>query len=370
MAVTKGGKGFSDDCNFKNVVSKCYYVDKTIFIRELIDEYPKHPAMLFTRPRRFGKSLNISMIRTFFEKTEEDTSLYFKDLDIWKCEEKYTSEQGKYPIISLDFKDVLDKSWDKMYSGIRSCIASEYSRFDFVESKLKSDKAKIFRDIKNRKADESDFANSLKFLCESLFTYYGVKPIILIDEYDVPIQKAYEKGYYDEVVGFIRSLFSAAFKGTDLKITFAVITGAMRIAQESIFTGLNNLAVYSVLTDKYSQYFGFTKDEVRKILDDFGAPKKWDEVCEWYDGYKFGDTEIFNPWSLSHYIDNNFAPEAYWAGTSSNSIIKDMLHVTTAEISSEIMNIVQGRETVVPINEKVPYAGLKENPMNVFSILL
>ncbi|MCD8205213.1 MAG: AAA family ATPase, partial [Clostridia bacterium] len=240
MAKSKNGRGFSKKSNFIETVSNYYFVDKSLLIKELIDNDGGDDALLITRPRRFGKSLNLSMIRTFFEKTDVDTSIYFKDLDIWKCGDKYTSEQGKYPIISLDFKDVLDKSWDKMYSGIRSCIASEYSRFDFVESKLKRDKAKIFRNIKNRKADESDFANSLKFLSEALFTYYGVKPIILIDEYDVPIQKGYEKGYYDDVVGFIRSLFSAAFKGTDLNITFAVITGAMRIAKESIFTGLNN----------------------------------------------------------------------------------------------------------------------------------
>ncbi|MCD8205112.1 MAG: ATP-binding protein [Clostridia bacterium] len=370
MALTNDGRGFSDDCNFINIVSKEYYVDKSLLIRDLIDNHSRHPVMLFTRPRRFGKSLNISMIRTFFEKTENDNSVYFKDLEIWKCGDKYTSEQGKYPVIYLDLKDALDKSWEKMYLGIRSCIASEYSRFDFVESKLKSDKAKMFSDIKNRTADETDFANSLKFLSDALYAYYGVKPIILIDEYDVPIQKGYEKGYYSDVIDFIRSLFSAAFKGTNLNITFAVITGAMRIAQESIFTGLNNLAVYSVLTEEYSRYFGFTRDEVKKILDDFGHPEKMDEICEWYDGYKFGDTEIFNPWSVSHYIDKNFAPETYWAGTSSNSIIKDMLHVTTAEISAEIMDIVQGRETVVPINENVPYAALKENPSNVFSILL
>ncbi|MCD8205298.1 MAG: ATP-binding protein [Clostridia bacterium] len=372
MALTKDGRGFSDACNFMNIVSKEYYVDKSLLIRDLIDNNSRHPVMLFTRPRRFGKSLNISMIRIFFEKTRKDNSVYFNDLDIWKCGEQYTSEQGKYPVISLDFKECESETFQGAMTVIKDTLAVEFARHTELKKSRRIDRGhdlKIYNKIVGMNADTDEIKKSLSLLSRMLYAHHGVKPIILIDEYDIPVQAGYERGYYSQITDFFRDFLSAALKGND-NLEFAVITGVTRTAKAGIFSGLNNLAVYSVSSDEYSQYFGFTKDEVKKILDDFGHPEKMDEICEWYDGYKFGETEIFNPWSVSHYVDKNFAPETYWAGTSSNSIIKDMLHVTTAEISAQILDIVQGRETVVPINENVPYATLKENPSNVFSILL
>ncbi|MCD8205309.1 MAG: AAA family ATPase, partial [Clostridia bacterium] len=203
MALTKDGRGFSDDCNFINIVSKEYYVDKSLFIKDLTDNHSRHPVMLFTRPRRFGKSLNLSMIRTFFEKTDEDTSVYFKDLDIWKCGDKYTSEQGKYPVIYLDFKNVDVSSWPEMLSSLKS-YAREYKRHRCVRSSLIEEDDEIYKSIMNETGGEARFTDSLRFLSEALYLYYGVKPIILIDEYDVPIQKGYEEGYYSDVVKFIR----------------------------------------------------------------------------------------------------------------------------------------------------------------------
>ncbi|MCD8207205.1 MAG: ATP-binding protein [Bacteroidales bacterium] len=374
MAKSKDGREFSFESNFIYVVSDGYYVDKTLFIKELIDDYPKHRSMLFTRPRRFGKSLNLSMIRTFFEKTDEDTSVYFKDLEIWKCGEKYTSEQGKYPVIYLDFKAVDISSWQEMFSSIKRCIGREYRRFDFIETGLKEDDAEIFRTIGKETAGEASFADSLRFLSEALFIYYGVKPIILIDEYDVPVQKGYEEGYYSDVIKFIRSLFSSAFKGTDLKITFAVITGAMRISKESMFTGLNNLGEYSVLDDEYSQYFGFTKEEIIKILVDFNHPEKEKEICDWYDGYHFGKTDIFNPWSVSKYVTKNFTPAAYWLKSSENSIMMDLLRNPTDKDVETLRGLNCGEPITDDITDDISYGDLNkmENDRQsaIYSVML
>ncbi|MCD8206023.1 MAG: AAA family ATPase, partial [Clostridia bacterium] len=207
MALTKDGRGFSDDSNFKNVVSKCYYVDKTLFIRELIDEYPKHPAMLFTRPRRFGKSLNLSMIKTFFEKTDKENSVYFKDLNIWKCGEKYTSEQGKYPVIFMDFKDITNNTWEKMRDNLKDMIMSEYKRHHELKGHVSGDNVDKYERIVKGTGSEVDYESSLKFLTDILYEFHGVQPIILIDEYDTPVQKGHDFGFYDKIIDFIRSFF-------------------------------------------------------------------------------------------------------------------------------------------------------------------
>ncbi|MCD8206080.1 MAG: ATP-binding protein [Clostridia bacterium] len=377
MALTKDGKGFSTDSSFVNVVSKCYYVDKTLFIKDLIDDYPKHPAMLFTRPRRFGKSLNISMIKTFFEKTKRDTSVYFKDLDIWKCGNKYASEQGKYPIIYFDFKECESDTFEGAMKVIKDTLAVEFARHKELRRSRRVDRAhdlKIYKKIAEMNADADELKKSLSLLSRMLYVHHGVKPIILIDEYDAPVQAGYEHGYYSKVIGFFKDFLSAALKGND-NIEFAIITGVTRAAKAGIFSGLNNLAVYSVQTEEYSRYFGFTKDEIKKILDDFGAPEKFDEVCEWYDGYRFGNTDIFNPWSVLNYVANNFKSDAYWVGTSGNSIIRDLLKSSSDADRKKLNELMDDVPIHVKIREETSYGDLynetgEGSKSGIYSVML
>ncbi|MCD8205554.1 MAG: ATP-binding protein [Clostridia bacterium] len=372
MAKSKDGREFSLDSNFINVVSNCYFVDKSLFLRDLIDDYPNHPSMLFTRPRRFGKTLTLSMLQTFFEKTDEETSVYFKDLEIWKCGEKYSSEQGKYPVIYLDFKDVDSDTFEMAIDKIKTRLSNEFSRHAELETSqfvnTRTD-LPVYNRIVDKTATRDEIEDSLLTLSRMLYSHHGVKPIILIDEYDVPIQNAYEHKYYAEMTGFFRDFFSAGLK-SNKNLHFAVITGAMRVAKSGIYTGLNNLGVYSVLSKKYSQYFGFIKDEVKKILDDFGHPEKEKEVCDMYDGYRFGETEIFNPWSVGRYIMEDFTPETYWSHSTTDSVVKEMLKVTNEAVSEDILNLSLGKKISVPVDEDVSYADLKNKPENVFSLLL
>ncbi|MCD8205401.1 MAG: ATP-binding protein [Clostridia bacterium] len=376
MAASKNGGKFSTDSEFVNVVSNCYYVDKSLLIRDLIDDCHNFRAMLFTRPRRFGKSLNLSMIQTFFEKTDKDTSFYFKNLNIWKCGDRYTSEQGKYPVIYFDFKDVKCSTCELALRKIKSRLGTEFSRHKELKNSTlvdaDNDLPKYFR-IVGGTANAEDVEDSLLTLSRMLYAHHGVKPIILIDEYDVPIRYGYEHGYYSEITEFFGNLLSAAIKGNN-NLNFAVITGAMCIAKEGIFTGLNNLVVYSVLTDEYSQYFGFTKDEVKQILDDFGHPEKMDEICEWYDGYLFGDTEIFNPWSVSNYVNFNFNPKAYWVKTSGNTIISDLMR-NPSDLDRKRLNELLGDVPVkLTIKEEVTYEELyrtkNESKGGIYSVML
>ncbi|MCD8205021.1 MAG: ATP-binding protein [Clostridia bacterium] len=362
MAVSKNGKKFSTDSEFVNVVSNCYYVDKSLLIRDLIDDCHNYRTMLFTRPRRFGKSLNLSMIQTFFEKTNKDNSVYFKDLDIWKCGKKYTSEQGRYPVIYLDLKEVEEDSFADAMDKMKDLLAVEFLRHKELKTSRRVDKTHdrdVYFKIAKKTESIAELKGSLQLLSRMLYDHHKVKPIILIDEYDVPIRHGYEKGYYDDITGFVRAFFSAALKGNN-NLNFAVITGAMRIAKESIFTGLNNLVVYSILMDEYSQYFGFTRGEVKKILDDFGAPEKMDEICEWYDGYHFGNTEMFNPWSVANYVTYNFAPDAYWVDTSGNSVIHDLLRNPSDADRRMLRDLMNDVPVYVKIKEKVSYGDLYE----------
>ncbi|MCD8206009.1 MAG: ATP-binding protein [Clostridia bacterium] len=376
MAISKDGREFSLDCDFVNIVSNCYFVDKSLFLRDLIDGYPNHPSMLFTRPRRFGKSLNISMLQTFFEKTDEDNSIYFKNLEIWKCGEKYTSEQGKYPVIYLDFKECESDTFEGTMTVIKDTLAVEFARHKELGRSRRVERAhdrKIYKKITEMNADADELKKSLSLLCRMLYAHHGVKPIILIDEYDVPIQNAYEHKFYAEMTSFFRDFLSAGLK-VNKDLHFAVITGAMRIAKASIFTGLNNLGVYSVLDDKYSQYFGFTKDEIIKILDDFGHPEKFDEICEWYDGYHFGKTDIFNPWSVSRYFIEDFTPARYWLNSSGNTIIKELLKNPTEKDVDMLRGLLNDVPITGDISEEISYGDLNmtvgDSRSAIYSVML
>lgn len=358
--------GISD---YRLASTEYYYVDKTMMIKDFLDERPM--VSLFTRPRRFGKTLNMDMLRTFFEKTDEDTSVYFKNKNIWACGEKYRSHQGKYPVIFLSFKDIKCDTWEETFDAIKDLFSKEASR----HSELKS--ADVFNEyeeayiekILSGTATPVELSVALANLSMMLHKYHGVAPIIIIDEYDTPIQQGHIKGFYDEIIGFMRNLFSGGLKDNK-HLTYGFLTGILRVAKESIFSGLNNLAINSILDTKYSEYFGFTADEVKEIARYYHAEDKYDEICEWYDGYKFGNTEIFNPWSVINYFRNGCQPRAYWQSTGSNDIIGEILGGADETIYEKLNALLQGESFLTYIDTGVIYPQVKSNPSSVYSFLL
>ena len=356
--------GISD---YRLAVTEYYYIDKTMLIKDFIDERPM--VSLFTRPRRFGKTLNMDMLRTFFEKTDEDTSVYFKDKKIWACGKKYQEYQGKYPVIYLGFKDVKKESWEETYDAIAKIIRLEFKRHsELADSERISDKT-FYEKIVGFNANRNDYETSLFMLSQMLHEHYGKAPVIIIDEYDTPIQQGHVKGYYDEVIGFMRNLFSGGLKDNK-HLSFGFMTGILRVAKESIFSGLNNLTINSILDNKYSEYFGFTQDEVKMMAEYYGAPEKYDEILAWYDGYKFGDTEIFNPWSVINYFRNECQARAYWQSTGSNDIIGEILGEATEDIYKRLNALLQGESFLTYIDTGVIYPQIKNNPSSVYSFLL
>ena len=350
-------------------VSKYYYIDKTLMIRDIIDTLPK--VSLFTRPRRFGKTLNMDMLRVFFERTEEDTSIYFKDKAIWSCGENYRAYQGRYPVIYLSFKDVKYPEWENAFKDIADNIISEYARHSELEdsARCNSVEKSYYRRIIEGQADEVELARSLAMLSAMLRKHYGTETVILIDEYDTPIQQGYESGYYDKVVGFVRNLFSGAFKDNK-NLAFGFLTGILRVAKESIFSGMNNLKVNSIMDERFSEYFGFTKDEVARMLEYYGREDRFGEVCEWYDGYCFGSREIFNPWSVINYIDDGCVPRAFWQSTGSNEIIGDIIADASPEIIEKLRLLMQGGSVTAYVDTGVIYPEIRSDPTSVFSFLL
>ena len=358
--------GISD---YRLASTEYYYVDKTMMIKDFLDERPM--VSLFTRPRRFGKTLNMDMLRTFFEKTDEDTSVYFKNKNIWACGEKYRSHQGKYPVIFLSFKDIKCDTWEETFDAIKDLFSKEASR----HSELKSADAfneyeeAYIEKILSGTATPVELSVALANLSMMLHKYHGVAPIIIIDEYDTPIQQGHIKGFYDEIIGFMRNLFSGGLKDNK-HLTYGFLTGILRVAKESIFSGLNNLAINSILDTKYSEYFGFTADEVKEIARYYHAEEKYNEICEWYDGYKFGNTEIFNPWSVINYFRNGCQPRAYWQSTGSNDIIGEILGGADETIYEKLNALLQGESFLTYIDTGVIYPQVKSNPSSVYSFLL
>lgn len=358
--------GVSD---FKEAVKDFYYVDKTLLIRDFLDTRAK--VTLFTRPRRFGKTLNMDMLRVFFEKTDEDTSVYFRDKKIWGCGKDYRKHQGKYPVIFLTFKDVKYETWELALNSIAQLLRNEYLRHSEILDgpSINKYEKQDFEKIASGSTNEVDLAFSLSKLSQMLDDYYGVAPIIIIDEYDTPIQNGFMQGYYDQIVSFMRNLFSGAFKD-NRHLSYGFLTGILRVAKESIFSGLNNLSVNSVLDVRYSRYFGFTQDEVSAMLQYYGAEKKLSEVCEWYDGYLFGETEIYNPWSVINYINESCSPQAFWQSTGSNSIIGEIIKGATPEIQENLQLLMQGKDISTYVDTAVIYPEIKKNPYTIYSFLL
>ena len=324
--------------NYIRAQADYYYVDKTLLIKEFLDQKPL--VSLFTRPRRFGKTLNMDMLRVFFEISEEDTSKYFTDKAIWRCGEEYRNHQGKYPVVFLTFKDVKFDSWEATLDKIRDLLQEEFGRHqELANSDRLADYEKTyFTKIIYGDVSEVDLTASLAKLSGMLTKHYGKAPIIIIDEYDTPIQEGYSKDFYDEIIGFMRNFFSGAFKDNK-NLTYGFLTGILRIAQESIFSGLNNLTVNSVMDDEYDQFFGFTASEVREMLEYYRVPDKETELKDWYDGYLFGGTEIYNPWSVINYISKGCIPQAYWVNTGKNEILEDVLKVATDDITERLHSL-------------------------------
>lgn len=358
--------GVSD---YKTASTEYYYVDKTLMIRDFLDSIPK--VSLFTRPRRFGKTLNMDMLRVFFEKADEDTSVYFRDKNIWECGEKYTNHQGKYPVIFLTFKDVKCLTWEETIQNISYLIQIEAERHSELatSSKLSDSEKEIFGRMTSGDMDKADCQNALRTLSKFLSSHYNEKVIIIIDEYDTPIQQGHSNGFYDEVVLFMRNFFSGGMKDNP-HLAFGFMTGILRVAKESIFSGLNNLKINTVLDEDYSQYFGFTKDEVQEMLRYYNASDKYQEVCEWYDGYMFGDTEIFNPWSLINYVADKCVAKTFWQSTGSNEVIAEMLGAATPEILEGLQKLLRGESVMTYIDTNVIYPEIHNNPYMIYSFLL
>lgn len=335
--------GISD---YRKAVSEYYYVDKTLMIRDFIDERPQ--VSLFTRPRRFGKTLNMDMLRVFFEKSEEDTSVYFQDKKIWNCGQEYRSYQGKYPVIYVTFKDVKCDTWEAAYDFIAKILKNEFERHsELLDSdKLSCFEKKYITNVLNGIADENDISMAFLNLSLMLHEHHGTAPIIIIDEYDTPIQQGYVKGYYDKIVDFMRVLFSGGLKDNS-HLSYGFLTGILRVAKESIFSGLNNIKVNTILDNRYSQYFGFTSEEVKEMADYYGKPEKYEELCVWYDGYRFGKTEIFNPWSVIGYFNNECVPQTFWQSTGSNDIISEILSHATTEMMKRLEALMRGNHLLL-----------------------
>lgn len=358
--------GISD---YVRAQSEYYYVDKTLLIKEFLDRKPL--VSLFTRPRRFGKTLNMDMLRVFFEMSEEDTSKYFTDKEIWKCGEEYCIHQGKYPVIFLTFKDVKFETWHATIDKIRELLQDEYGRHrELLNSeKLASYEKAYFKKMIDGSTDVVELTSALEKLSKMLTSHYGTAPIVIIDEYDTPIEEGYSKDFYEEIIAFMRNFFSGAFKDNK-NLSYGFLTGILRIAQESIFSGLNNLTVNSVMDDEYDSYFGFTASEVHEMLAYYGVTEKEKELKDWYDGYLFGSEEIYNPWSVINYISKGCIPQAYWVNTGKNEILADVMKVATDEITERLFSLLQGERVVARIDQNVIYRSLSDNPENIYSLLL
>ena len=358
--------GVSD---FKLATSGYYYVDKTLMIRDFLDKKPM--VSLFTRPRRFGKTLNMDMLRVFFEKTNEDTSVYFKDKQIWQCGDYYTKHQGQYPVIFLTFKDVKSMTWEETFQKIRRLISLEFIRHNELEtsSVLTAYEKEQYHLLAGDSGDEVDCQMGLQLLSLLLHKHYGRECIIIIDEYDTPIQQGHTCNFYPEIVNFMRNFFSGGLKDNP-HLAFGFLTGILRVAKESIFSGMNNLKTYSILDDGYSSYFGFTEKEVKDMLRYYGKDDKYNELSEWYDGYRFGNTEIFNPWSVINYISDNCFPKAFWQSTGNNEIIGEIIQTATPEITKDLYKLLCGEKIAAYIDTGVIYPEVQNNPYSIYSFLL
>ncbi len=329
------GVGIED---FKKIIEEdCYYFDKTNYIEELLKD--KTEIKLFTRPRRFGKTLNMTTLKYFFDvKNAEENRKLFKDLYIEKSE--YFKEQGQYPVIFITMKDLKKNTWEQMYFAAKSLISNLYNEFEFIREKLNEKDLIEFEKIWFKKED-GDYDNSLRLLSEYLYNYYQKKVVLLIDEYDNPLIVANQNGYYKEAINFYRNLYSSALK-TNSNLKMGVLTGIVQVAKEGIFSGLNNVKTYNILGDKFETFFGLSEEEVENALKYFGMTYEIKEVKRWYDGYKFGNAEVYNPWSIINYLSDR-GLQAYWVNTSDNALIYDDLKNSTVDVFKDLEALFEGK---------------------------
>ena len=326
--------------NFKEIITNnCYYVDKTKFIEKILNDGSK--IKLFTRPRRFGKTLNISTIKHFFDiKNNEENRKLFNNLDIEKS--VYIKEQGQYPVIFISMKGIKDITWEQAKSSLKILISKLYSEFKYLLDNLDEFDLPRFKKYLLADIDFANLKNALEFLTRVLYEKHKKEVILLIDEYDIPLISAYEHNYYDEAINFFKVFYGEALKTNDY-LKMGIITGIIRVIKAGIFSDLNNLRVYSILDKQYSDFFGFTEKEVEKMLIDFNIEYNLPEVKSWYDGYKFGDTEVYNPWSILNFVQNREL-EGYWIGTSGNFLIKEVLKDSNSEINISLEKLFNGEK--------------------------
>ena len=357
------------ESDFKSIIDNSeYFVDKTLLIKEFLEDSSR--IVLIPRPRRFGKTLNLSMIRYFVEKSDEDRRYLFNNLLIEK-EKEIMKRQGIYPTIYLTFKDEKHNDFNKFIDSIRSHLSAVYNDFKYIYNSIDSDYEKeIFKKILLGKGSEGDMEKALMKLSKYLYNYHGEKVIVLIDEYDTPIQHGYFSGIYDETIGFMRNFLSNTLKD-NVCLEKAMLTGILRVARESIFSGLNNLEVYSILKEGYSKQFGFTDVEIEKILNDFNVIDQREEFKKWYNGYIFGSTVIYNPWSVLSYLkskEDYFMP--YWVNTSENKIIKTILAKGSEGLKRSFEDLIRGNTIETVLDENIVMADIEASENNIWSFLL
>ena len=387
--------------NYKEFIDQdLYYVDKTLLVRDILENGGK--VTLLTRPRRFGKTLGLSMLRTFFEIEYDrngnviDKRRYFEGMKVMKCGNAVLGEMGKYPVIKLSLKGAKQKDFTGAFLALRREINSEFTRHSYLanaeiltgeERRIAQEfmhgesswmeRAKLFKNPEEQnKAIQEEYvkyAEALKLLSELLEKYHGVGTVILLDEYDVPLENAWHEGFYEEMSGFIRSLFEAALKTNDA-LAFAVITGCLRISKESIFSGMNNLNIISIRSGRFSESFGFTEEETMRMIDEYGMADKADEVRKWYDGYLFGKDEIYNPWSVTKYVYEHLPmpeafPEPYWANTSSNVILRELVFKADEKVREELDVLIGGGTIEKKIHEDITYGDIYQSEDNFWNFL-
>ena len=351
--------------NFEDIIKdNYYYVDKSMLIEDILVN--RAAVTLFTRPRRFGKTLNMSMIKYFFDvRNKDENRKLFEGLKIFGSE--YMKEQGKYPVIFVSLKDLRADTWEMCLLEIKKLISKIYREFQYITEKMNEDDKEIYDSIKNRKND-MDLNTSIELLSEYLFEYYGERVIILIDEYDAPIINAFDKGYYNEAINFFQVFYSSALKTND-SLKYGILTGITRIIKEGIFSGLNNLKVDTILNKKFSEYFGLLESEVIKMLDYFEMKYKIEEVKEWYNGYIFGDKRIYNPWSIINYVDNGEI-KAYWANVSGNTLLENMLDQAGEDVYTDLKRFTDGESIEKYISDGTTIKSLLSNDDEIWQLFL
>ena len=351
--------------NFEDIIKdNYYYVDKSMLIEDILVN--RAAVTLFTRPRRFGKTLNMSMIKYFFDiRNKDENRKLFEGLKIFGSE--YMKEQGKYPVIFVSLKDLRADTWEMCLMEIKKLISKIYREFQYITEKMNKDDKEIYDSIKNRKND-MDLNTSIELLSEYLFEYYGERVIILIDEYDAPIINAFDKGYYNEAINFFQVFYSSALKTND-SLKYGILTGITRIIKEGIFSGLNNLKVDTILNKKFSEYFGLLESEVIKMLDYFEMKYKIEEVKEWYNGYIFGDKRVYNPWSIINYVDNGEI-KAYWANVSGNTLLENMLDQAGEDVYTDLKRFTDGESIEKYISDGTTIKSLLSNDDEIWQLFL